>query len=63
MGDSAEYWFSEGTYAFKAGIPLSKLEWHYPEDDMSPGEWRALESGWINQQVKTLEESGQKRLF
>jgi len=63
MADPAEYWFSEGTYAFKAGIPLSELESHYPEDDMTPGEWRALECGWVNQQVKALEERGQKRLF
>jgi len=63
MGDLAEYWFAEGSYAFKAGIPLSQLESHYPEGDMEPGEWRALEQGWVAERIKTLEQSGQTRLF
>jgi len=63
MADLAEYWFQEGSYAFKAGIPLSELDCHYPEQDMSPGEWSALQSGWVNQRVKSLEDGGQTRLF
>jgi hypothetical protein len=63
MDDAAEYWFSEGTYAFKAGIPLTDLVRHYPERDMHPNEWKALERGWVAQRIRTLEESGQARLF
>lgn len=63
MADAAEYWFSEGAYAFKAGIALRDLVSHYPETDMSPLEWSALEQGWCAQQVRILEESGQRRLF
>lgn len=63
MADAADYWFAEGTYAFKAGIPLSELVRHYPEKDMNPREWDALERGWVAQRVKALEESGQTRLF
>ncbi|MBS1269612.1 MAG: hypothetical protein MAG794_00563 [Gammaproteobacteria bacterium] len=63
MADPADYWFSEGTYAFKAGIRLSDLICHYPEDDMSLGEWNALERGWVSQHTKLLEERGQIRLF
>lgn len=63
MADPADYWFEEGAHAFKAGIPLSDLLRHYPENKMSPGEWDALERGWMTQKTKSLEESGQIRLF
>lgn len=63
MADAADYWFAEGTYAFKAGIPLTDLVRHYPEQDMHPEEWNALERGWVAQQTRVLEESGQVRLF
>ena len=63
MADAAEYWFAEGIYAFKAGISLSELIRHYPERDMSPGEWDALERGWVAQRIRALEEGGQARLF
>lgn len=63
MADAAEYWFAEGVYAFKAGIPLGDLVRHYPERDMSSGEWNALERGWVAQRIRALEESGQVRLF
>lgn len=63
MADAADYWLAEGTYAFKAGIPLGELIQHYPGEDMSPGEWDALERGWVSQRTRTLEEGGQARLF
>jgi hypothetical protein len=63
MVDAAEYWFAEGTYAFKAGISLNELVRHYPERDMSPSEWSALERGWVTERTKALEDSGQARLF
>lgn len=63
MADPADYWFEEGTYAFKAGIPMSELVSHYPERDMNPREWNALERGWFAQHMKSLEEGGQTRLF
>ena len=63
MADAADYWFAEGTYAFKAGISLSELVRHYPERDMNPREWSALERGWVAEQTKSLEDNGQTRLF
>jgi len=63
MADAAEYWFAEGSYAFKAGIPLTDLIRHYPERDMNPDEWKALERGWVAQRIKALEDGGQARLF
>lgn len=63
MADAPEYWFAEGIYAFKAGIPLTDLERHYPERDMNPREWNALERGWVAERIKALEDSGQTRLF
>ena len=63
MADPADYWFAEGSYAFKAGIPLTELVRHYPENDMSPGEWNALERGWVAERTKSLEQGGQARLF
>lgn len=63
MADPAEYWFAEGTYAFKAGIPLGELVRHYPERDMTLSEWNALEQGWVAQRMKALEQGGQARLF
>jgi len=61
--DTAGYWFSEGSYAFKAGIPMHDLVRHYPGYDMSPREWDALEQGWMAERIRFLEESGQSRLF
>lgn len=63
MASAGDYWFAEGTYAFKAGIPLTELVRHFPERDMNPEEWRALERGWVAQRLRSLEESGQVRLF
>lgn len=63
MADPADYWFEEGAYAYKAGIPMGELVRHYPEREMNPREWSALERGWVAQRVKSLEESGQRRLF
>lgn len=63
MADAAEYWFAEGIYAFKAGISLTDLVRHYPERDMNPHEWSALERGWVAERIKLLEDSGQTRLF
>ncbi|MFZ0485835.1 MAG: hypothetical protein WAL83_02465 [Arenicellales bacterium] len=63
MADAADYWFAEGTYAFKAGIALADLVRHYPERDMNAVEWGALERGWVAQRTKILEEGGQTRLF
>lgn len=63
MADAGDYWFEEGAHAFKAGIPLSDLLRHYPENQMRKEEWDALEQGWMMQRTKTLEAGGQKRLF
>jgi len=63
MDESRNYWFEEGGYAFKAGIALAELAKHYPERDMNPREWSALERGWMAQRIKVLEDSGQTRLF
>jgi len=63
MAEVVDYWFAEGANAFKAGIPMSELMRHFPEREMSLGEWNALEQGWVAQQTKTLEQSGQARLF
>ena len=60
---NGDYWFEEGAYAYKAGIDLPELENHFPKYKMTEGEWRSLQSGWVEKRNEFFENMGQGRLF
>lgn len=62
MGNE-NYWYEEGTYAYKAGIELDDLDEHFPSGKMTKREWLSLQNGWVAMQNEFFEHMGQGRLF
>lgn len=57
-----DYWYEEGTYAYKAGIGLVELDQHFPTHEMTAVEWQSLQSGWVAEKNDFFESMGQGRL-
>lgn len=60
---NVDYWYEEGTYAYKAGIELPELDDHFPSQSMTVQEWQSLQCGWVATQYAFFERMGQRRLF
>lgn len=58
-----DYWYEEGSYAYKAGIELPELEEHFPAENMTLREWQSLQTGWVAKRNEDFESQGQGRLF